>query len=123
MPGSGAAGGLGGGLLAVGAHLVTGFDELSRRAHLSDVVSAADLVVTGEGRLDETSFAGKVVGGVADLARELYVPLLAVVGDTADDVRAPFPVVSLSARFGRARSLAAPLECIELVVREALASH
>lgn len=120
VAGTGAAGGLGGGLLAVGARLVTGFDEISWRARLPEAVRGADLVVTGEGRLDTTSFAGKVVGGVAQLAREHDVPLLAVVGEQAQEVYAPFPVIALASRFGLRRALAEPLGCIEAVVREVL---
>ena len=123
VAGTGAAGGLGGGLLAVGAQLVTGFDELSRRARLPETMRAAHLVVTGEGRLDATSFAGKVVGGVAALARELDVPLLAIVGEQAQGVRAPFPVISLASRFGVRQALADPLGCIEKVAHDALTTY
>ena len=61
---------------------------------LFESLEGADLVITGEGFLDEQSFEGKVVGGVVDLAAEVGVPVLAVVGqvfDGADDrVRASY---------------------------------
>ena len=80
IPGSGAAGGLAGGLAAAGARLVPGFERVADEVGLADAVSAADLVVTGEGKLDATSLAGKVVGGVVELARTADRPVLVVVG-------------------------------------------
>ena len=68
LEGAGAAGGLAGGLAAAGARLVGGFDAVADELDLPDLIEGADLVVTGEGFLDEQSFEGKVVGGVADLA-------------------------------------------------------
>ncbi|HLI25171.1 MAG TPA: glycerate kinase, partial [Acidimicrobiales bacterium] len=66
LEGGGAAGGLAGGLAAAaGARLVAGFDAVAEILELGDRMEAADLVVTGEGFLDEQSFAGKTVGGVA----------------------------------------------------------
>ena len=63
-------------------------------------LAQADLVVTGEGRLDATSFDGKVVGGVVDLARAAGVPVVAVVGQAAPDVTTDVPVLDLSAELG-----------------------
>ncbi|HEV8065606.1 MAG TPA: glycerate kinase, partial [Acidimicrobiales bacterium] len=65
LPGSGAAGGLAGGLAALGAELVAGIDLVAAVTRLDDLIARAGVVVTGEGRLDAGSFAGKVVGGVA----------------------------------------------------------
>ncbi|MFZ9532736.1 MAG: glycerate kinase, partial [Ilumatobacteraceae bacterium] len=64
--GGGAAGGLAGGLFALGATLVPGFDVVADELGLYDAVVECDVIVTGEGRLDATSFHGKVVGGVAE---------------------------------------------------------
>ncbi len=74
LEGSGAAGGLAGGLAAVGAELVPGFELVADEVGLAERIEGADLVVTGEGFLDEQSFDGKVVGGVAELAAEVDVP-------------------------------------------------
>jgi glycerate kinase len=69
-PGSGAAGGLGFGLLHfAGASLVSGFDLLAGLTGLAERIAGADLVVTGEGSLDEQTLAGKGPAGVARLAR------------------------------------------------------
>src|SRR5699024_10284661 len=76
IPGSGAAGGLAGGLAALGATLTPGFEVVADTIDLVERMGHADLVVAGEGFLDEQSFRGKAVGGVADLAAELGVPVL-----------------------------------------------
>src|SRR5207253_2126515 len=81
LPGSGAAGGLAGGLAALGAILVPGFEVVAEALSLEERVAAADLVVTGEGFLDDQSFAGKAVGGVVDLAADADVPVLVAAGE------------------------------------------
>lgn len=124
VPGSGAAGGLAGGLLCVGARLVPGFEVVADELDLDEVFEGADLIVTGEGFLDDQSFEGKVVGGVAELAAAEGVPVLAVVGEVLEGVAIPdgIEVVSLVARFGEARAFAEPTACIEEVVAQRLAS-
>lgn len=77
---AGAGGGLAGGLASIGAELVSGFDLVAEEVGLADHVEAADLVITGEGYLDDESFDGKVVGGVCALADAVEVPVLIVVG-------------------------------------------
>ena len=67
-------------------------------SRLAERIATADLVVTGEGYLDEQSFAGKAVGGVARLAALAGVPVLIVAGDGEPD--APIPFVSMVERFG-----------------------
>lgn len=106
LVGSGAGGGLAGGLACVGGELVGGFDLVAERLDLDADVEEADLVITGEGFLDEESFDGKVVGGVVDLARGCDVPVVAVVGESFDGVEDRMPTLSLSRRFGRERALA-----------------
>ena len=78
-PGAGAAGGLAGGLAAIGADLEPGFDVVADAAGLEDALDDVDLVVTGEGKLDATSFDGKTVGGVLDWAADAGVPHIAVI--------------------------------------------
>jgi len=121
IEGSGAAGGLAGGLAALGAELVPGFDVVADTLHLAERIEGADLVVTGEGFLDEQSFRGKAVGGVADLARAAGVAVLVVVGDRyVDDLPDDIEVVSLVERFGDARARSEVLGCVEQVVRARL---
>ena len=118
LVGSGAAGGLAGGLAAIGARLVPGFDLVAEAIELAERVEQADLVVTGEGLLDEQSFNGKAVGGVLGLAEDAGVPVLVIAGDT--DLEGPADAVSLVARFGDERARSDTLACIEEVVRERL---
>ena len=118
LPGAGAAGGLAGGLAVLGARLVPGFDVVADAIALDERVEGADLIVTGEGYLDEQSFAGKAVGGVAELGREAGIEVLAVVGerDAAAVVPPGVDVVSLVEEFGRDRAMAEVLSCVEEVV-------
>jgi glycerate kinase len=88
LPGAGAAGGLAGGLAAIGAEIEPGFDVVAGAVGLDGALEGVDLVVTGEGRLDATSFAGKVVGGVLEWAADAGTPHVAVIaGQVTDDAR------------------------------------
>ena len=122
LPGGGAAGGLAGGLAAVGATIVPGFDLVADELGLDELLEGADLVVTGEGFLDAQSFEGKVVGGVAELADTLDVPVLAVAGEVYDGAGDRICAVSLTARAGAERSRAEAGALVEAVVAEHLAS-
>jgi glycerate kinase len=80
VPGSGAAGGLGFGLLLLGARRVAGIATVAELIGLPAAVAAADLVVTGEGCFDWQSLAGKVVSGVAAAAGQHGRPCLVLAG-------------------------------------------
>ena len=83
-PGAGAAGGLGFGLLSFcGASLEPGFPLVAEITDLGCKVEEADLVITGEGSLDEQSLNGKGPVGVAELARMRGKPVLAFAGRVA----------------------------------------
>lgn len=120
MDGSGAAGGLAGGLAAVGASLESGFDLIADELDLAEQMEGADLVITGEGFVDAQSFDGKVVGGVAALAEELGVPVFVVAGEVFDGVDGRLEAVSLVDRFGAERAFADTLGCISEVVAQRL---
>ena len=79
-PGAGAAGGLGVALAALGARRVAGGELVREVAGLDEALARADLVVTGEGRLDAQSLHGKLVSVVAARAREQGVPCIALAG-------------------------------------------
>jgi glycerate kinase len=121
LPGSGAAGGLAGGLAALGATLVPGFDLVAEAVGLAEEIDRAELVITGEGFLDEQSFNGKVVGEVAELSAQAHVPVLAVVGEVVDhdlkelggDSHHDLSVISLVERCGRERATGHTLESVE----------
>jgi glycerate kinase len=121
--GGGAAGGLAGGLAAVGASLLSGFEVIAEELGLYERIEGADLVLTGEGFLDEQSFDGKVVGGVADLAAEAGVRVVAIVGEVYDEVRGRIEAVSLVERFGADRARADTVACIEEVASELLSGR
>ncbi|CAB4696195.1 unannotated protein [freshwater metagenome] len=113
LVGGGAAGGLAGGLACLGASLLSGFDLVSDYLGLDELIESADLVITGEGFLDAESFEGKVVGGVTDLANQLDVPVVAVVGEAFDAAQTLVPTVSLVEQFGRERAMGDTLACLQ----------
>ena len=119
IDGGGAAGGLSGGLAAVGASVESGFELIADELDLATAVEEADLVVTGEGFVDEASFDGKVVGGLAELATEFGVPMLVVAGEVFDGVDDRVEAISLVRTFGRERAMADTAACIT----EAVAAH
>lgn len=86
-PGAGAAGGMGFGLLALGAERVSGVELVMGLVGLRDQVEGADLVVTGEGSFDSTSLRGKVVSGVARIAQEAGVPCIVAAGQASVGAR------------------------------------
>ena len=89
LTGAGAAGGLAGGLAAIGAELAPGFDVIAEAVGLEAALEGADLAMTGEGRLDGSSLAGKVVGGVLAWADDLDVASVAIIaGQATDEARA-----------------------------------
>ncbi|WP_337173879.1 glycerate kinase [Paludisphaera sp.] len=89
VPGAGAAGGLGGGLMAfANGRLKPGIDLVIHAVKLRDKLEGADLCITGEGSLDAQSAYGKTAVGVARLARSLGVPTFALVGSIGDGAEA-----------------------------------
>jgi glycerate kinase len=91
IAGGGAAGGLGVGLIAFAkAKLKRGVDLVSDAVDLAKHLRGADLVITGEGRVDFQTAFGKTPSGVAKAARRLKIPVVAIGGGLADDARAVF---------------------------------
>ncbi|MDA8262432.1 MAG: glycerate kinase [Actinomycetota bacterium] len=117
VTGSGAAGGLSGMLWAAGAEIVEGFSVVSEYLGLDDLVEAADLVITGEGLLDDESFNGKVVGSVVTLAARHGRRCLVVAGTATEEGRRRLSaegaeLLELAAEFGAERSLTQAGECV-----------
>lgn len=127
IPGSGAAGGLAGALAALGATLTAGFDIVAEEVGFYDAVREHDLVVTGEGLLDDTSFEGKVVGNVFASARLAGADTVAVVGDVDENMTNPIArelrTVSLTEMFGAQRSHTEVLRCIEDAAHSVLSKN
>lgn len=122
LPGGGAAGGLGAGLVAFcGARLVRGVAEVIRLLGLRRVLATADLVLTGEGALDEQTSEGKVVAGVAAEARRAGVPVVAIVGQLRFDIALAREQLGLDGVLSlaeRAGSIEQALACTDELLRE-----
>lgn len=87
VPGAGAAGGMGAALLAfMKAELHSGIDIVLAALGLESIIADADLVITGEGRLDSQTINGKVPVGVARLAKRHGKPVIAIAGSLSPDV-------------------------------------
>lgn len=109
MPGSGAAGGLAGGLAVfLGARIASGFDLVAEATGLEARLAVADLVVTGEGRFDTQSTQGKVTGRLIDLARAAGKPVVVLAGQALDGAPAR-TITSIEADEGRAMANASAL--------------
>ncbi len=88
VPGAGAAGGLGAGLMAfLNARLMNGFEMISEAIGLDEKIKRADLVITGEGKMDEQTRFGKTPFGVAQLAKKQGKPVIGVAGTVEDNAR------------------------------------
>ena len=81
IPGSGAAGGVGGGAVVfLGAELISGVDMVMQLAQFEDVLEGADWVITGEGQLDGQTSAGKTINGIIKAAQRKKIPVAAFCG-------------------------------------------
>jgi glycerate kinase len=91
VPGAGAAGGMGGGMVAFfGSRLQMGIEVVLDTVGFDQLLEQADMVFTGEGKIDTQSLRGKVVIGVARRTKRKGVPLVAVVGDIGDNVEGAY---------------------------------
>lgn len=89
LPGAGAAGGMGGGMVAFfGSRLQMGIETVLDTVGFATLLEGTDMVFTGEGKIDFQSLRGKVVIGVARRAKEKKVPVVAIVGDIGDSIGA-----------------------------------
>lgn len=87
LPGSGAAGGMGGGMVAFFAsELKMGIEVVLDTVEFDSLLEGTDMVFTGEGKIDSQSLRGKVVIGVARHTKKFNVPLVAIVGDIEDPI-------------------------------------
>jgi glycerate kinase len=121
VPGAGAAGGLGAGLLAfLGARLRPGFEVVADAVELPRRLADADVAVTGEGRYDRQTERGKAPAGVLRLAREHGCRSVVVAGRIESGIRPPADVVfSLEDRWGIEAAMDRPRELLEAVGEEA----
>ena len=90
-PGAGAAGGLGMGLMCfTGARLVRGIDAILDLSAFDKELEIADVVITGEGKLDQQTMRGKVIFGVLERCEKMNIPVVAVCGRVTDEGRQAF---------------------------------
>ena len=120
QPGAGAGGGLGYGLLRLGARRVSGAAVVAEAVGLEAALSASDLVITGEGRLDFSSLTGKVVSFVAGRAQAAARPCVAVVGSSSLGRREAAAagideIYSLVEAVGAATAIAEPVDALRHV--------
>lgn len=88
LPGAGAAGGLGAGLVAfLGATLRPGVDIVIDAVNFEQRVAGADLVITGEGKIDSQTTRGKTLAGVARVAKKFGLPVVAIGGSVPDEAQ------------------------------------
>ena len=104
MPGAGAAGGMGAGCVALlSGTIQSGIDAVLDVTGFDRQLEGADLVITGEGRIDSQSADGKVISGVARRTKAKGVPLIAIAGGIADSAGAVYDI-GVSAMFGTDRA-------------------
>lgn len=116
IPGSGAAGGLGGAIVLLGGTLTSGFSRIAELLNLDNSLQSCDLVITGEGCLDTQSQSGKVPVAIARMAKKYQVPTIALCGSVkietglaAEDFLAVFSIqqqpISLEAAIDKTTTL------------------
>lgn len=93
VPGAGAAGGIGCGLMCfTGAQLTSGIDAVLELVKFDGLIEDADLIITGEGRVDNQSACGKVVHGIANYAKKANVPVVVIAGSIGSGADAVYPL-------------------------------
>ncbi|RYV02961.1 glycerate kinase [Shewanella sp. OPT22] len=106
IKGAGAAGGIPAVLIAIGnAKLTSGIDYILKQSQFSQHLQTADLVITGEGKIDSQTLQGKAVSGVATLAKEHKVPVVVLAGtvSTTEDLT-PFYQAGINSIFSICQS-------------------
>lgn len=117
LPGAGAAGGLGAGLVGfLGAELRAGVDIVMQAVSFDDRLAEADLVITGEGKFDAQSWHGKVVAGVIARAGQAHRDSLILCG-RSESAAADLRVESLVKRFGEERAMRDAKRALEDLAR------
>ena len=118
VPGAGAAGGLGAGLIAfLGAGVRPGVDMVMEAVRLRERLEGAGLMVTGEGMFDEQSLRGKAPAGALRAAQEARVPSVVLCGQARVDAPGA-RVISLAERFGLEAALERPGPLLETLAAE-----
>lgn len=129
IPGAGAGGGIGGGAIAfLDATLQSGIEYVLHVSHMERKVEWADVIITGEGRLDSQTSQGKVIAGIAALAHKHTRPLIAVTGKneltTAEQKDLHVDAVfSLTDVVGEQEAMDQPFEAVRKIGAEGIANY
>ncbi len=113
IAGSGAAGGFAGGMAALGAKIVNGFNLVADELHLDKFLEECDIVLTGEGSFDQSSFEGKVVGSLLARAAALGKPCAVIAGRVAENVIGDFDTLSLVEKYGATQAMTEARKLVE----------
>lgn len=122
VPGAGAAGGLGAAFFAfLPAEMKSGIDAVLDLIHFDDYLRGVDLVVTGEGRMDEQSAFGKVPAGVGIRCKKHNIPVAALVGGLGDGAENCFSlgIDSMMTSINRVMDMEEAIEQAEQLYRDA----
>ena len=112
VPGAGAAGGIGGGMIAfLGAELQSGIQTFMEITHLESVLKDCDLIITGEGKLDIQTEQGKVISGVCELATKHNKKVIAVCGAIDQPIPASLGISEYYTVLSRSASLEEAMNC------------
>lgn len=98
-PKAGAAGGLGGAFLILGAELVKGIEMILRHTKFEDNIKDADYIFTGEGSIDSQTKYGKTIAGISEIAKVHNVPVIVLAGKVNDDINELYSI-GITAVFG-----------------------
>ena len=86
-PGAGAAGGIGAALMAfMKGRLVNGIELVLETLKMEEYIKSADLVITGEGKIDGQTLHGKTIAGIAKMAKKYRVPVVVITGKIGEDI-------------------------------------
>lgn len=125
MPGAGAAGGLGAGLVAfLGAKLRPGKDIMIEFTHMDEFISQCDMVITGEGRTDGQTIFGKVPVGVAGVAKKYGKPVICLAGSLGDGAERVYEcgIDGLFSIIDKPMDLKTAMDCTEVLLERSAQS-
>jgi len=123
IPGAGAAGGMGAGLMAfLNATLKPGFDIIKDYTQIERCLQKADVVITGEGCIDSQTIYGKLPVGIGRLAKKHHVPVFAVVGGIGEDIDAIYEngITSIVSTVERPMELKESIKCADTLLYRAV---
>ncbi len=87
IAGAGAAGGTGAGLMTfLDAKLVNGIELILETLQIEEHIQKADLVITGEGKIDKQTLNGKTISGISKMAKKYQVPVIVITGKIGEDI-------------------------------------